>query len=166
MSNLGLELALAELQIPFTRTKVGDRYVVEAMKEKNWHLGGESSGHVLCSDLNTTGDGIVSALQVLRAIMDSGKSLRELKSGMSKLPQLMINVRLAKKIDISSDDVINRAIADAEAKLAGRGRVLLRPSGTEPLIRVMVEGEDRALVEQLAVAIAETVKQRVETAKS
>jgi len=98
--------------------------------------------------------------------MDSGKSLRELKSGMSKLPQLMINVRLAKKIDISSDDVINRAIADAEAKLAGRGRVLLRPSGTEPLIRVMVEGEDRALVEQLAVAIAETVKQRVETAKS
>ena len=166
MSNLGLELALAELQIPFTRTKVGDRYVVEAMKEKNWHLGGESSGHVLCSDLNTTGDGIVSALQVLRAIMDSGKSLRELKSGMSKLPQLMINVRLAKKIDISSDDVINRAIADAEVKLAGRGRVLLRPSGTEPLIRVMVEGEDRALVEQLAVAIAETVKQRVETAKS
>jgi len=166
MSNLGLELALAELQIPFTRTKVGDRYVVEAMKENNWHLGGESSGHVLCSDLNTTGDGIVSALQVLRAIMDSGKSLRELKSGMSKLPQLMINVRLAKKIDISSDDVINRAIADAEAKLAGRGRVLLRPSGTEPLIRVMVEGEDRALVEQLAVAIAETVKQRVETAKS
>lgn len=166
MSNLGLELALAELQIPFTRTKVGDRYVVEAMKENNWHLGGESSGHVLCSDLNTTGDGIVSALQVLRAIMDSGKSLRELKSGMSKLPQLMINVRLAKKIDISGDEVINRAVADAEEKLAGRGRVLLRPSGTEPLIRVMVEGEDNALVEQLAVAIAETVKQRVAAAKS
>ena len=166
MSNLGLELALADMQIPFCRTKVGDRYVVEAMKEHDWHLGGEGSGHVLCSDLNTTGDGIASALQVLRAVSDSGKTLRELKAGMTKLPMLMINVRLPEKIDISGDAEINRAVADAEAELAGRGRVLLRPSGTEPLIRVMVEGEDSALVERSAVAIAEIVKQRVEAVKS
>ncbi|MDG1495863.1 MAG: phosphoglucosamine mutase [Porticoccaceae bacterium] len=166
MSNLGLELALADMQIPFVRTKVGDRYVVEAMKEHDWHLGGEGSGHVLCSDLNTTGDGIVSALQVLRAVSDSGKSLRELKAGMTKLPQLMINVRLPRKIDISDDAEINGAVADAEKQLAGRGRVLLRPSGTEPLIRVMVEGEDSALVERSAVAIAEIVKQRVAAVKS
>ncbi len=166
MSNLGLELALADMQIPFVRTKVGDRYVVEAMKEHDWHLGGEGSGHVLCSDLNTTGDGIVSALQVLRALSDSGKSLRELKAGMTKLPQLMINVRLPRKIDISDDAEINGAVADAEKQLAGRGRVLLRPSGTEPLIRVMVEGEDSALVERSAVAIAEIVKQRVAAVKS
>ena len=166
MSNLGLELALANMQIPFCRTKVGDRYVVEAMKEHDWHLGGEGSGHVLCSDLNTTGDGIASALQVLRAVSDSGKTLRELKAGMTKLPMLMINVRLPEKIDISGDAEINRAVADAEAELAGRGRVLLRPSGTEPLIRVMVEGEDSALVERSAVAIAEIVKQRVEAVKS
>jgi phosphoglucosamine mutase len=154
------------MSIPFVRTKVGDRYVVEAMKEHNWVLGGEGSGHVLCSDLNTTGDGIVSALQVLRAVVDSGKSLRELKNGMSKLPMLMINVRLTQKIDLSSDATINRAVAEAEEKLAGRGRVLLRPSGTEPLIRVMVEGEDSALVESSAAAIAEIVKQRVEELKS
>jgi|TARA_B110000967_G_scaffold62909_1_gene64757 phosphoglucosamine mutase len=166
MSNLGLELALADMQIPFCRTKVGDRYVVEAMKEHDWHLGGEGSGHVLCSDLNTTGDGIASALQVLRAVSDSGKTLRELKAGMTKLPMLMINVRLPEKIDISGDAEINRAVADAEAELAGRGRVLLRPSGTEPLIRVMVEGEDSALVERSAVAIAVIVKQRVEAVKS
>ena len=166
MSNLGLELALAEMKIPFVRTKVGDRYVVETMKEHSWVLGGEGSGHVLCSDLNTTGDGIVSALQVLRAVVDSGKSLRELKTGMSKLPQLMINVRLSQKIDLSDDEAINYPLAEVEEKLAGRGRVLLRPSGTEPLIRVMVEGEDSALVESSAVAIAEIVKQRVEALKS
>ena len=166
MSNLGLELALAEMKIPFVRTKVGDRYVVEAMKEHSWVLGGEGSGHVLCSDLNTTGDGIVSALQVLRAVVDSGKSLRELKTGMSKLPQLMINVRLSQKIDLSDDEAINYAVAEVEEKLAGRGCVLLRPSGTELLIRVMVEGEDSALVESSAVAIAEIVKQRVEALKS
>ena len=161
MSNLGMELALAEMNIPFARTKVGDRYVVEAMKENDWSLGGEGSGHVLCSDLNSTGDGIVSALQVLRALSDSGKTLHELKSGMSKFPQIMINVRLPKKIDISGDQVINQAVADAEKKLDGRGRVLLRPSGTEPLIRVMVEGEDSVLVNSLAVDIAEIVKQRI-----
>ncbi|MFQ3309725.1 MAG: phosphoglucosamine mutase [Porticoccaceae bacterium] len=161
MSNLGMELALKDLGIPFLRTKVGDRYVVEALKENGWSLGGEGSGHVLCSDLNTTGDGIVAALQVIRAISDSGKSLAELKTGMQKFPQIMINVRLAKKVDISNNSAINSAVADAEKKLAGRGRVLLRPSGTEPLIRVMAEGDDQALVEQQVQDIAKVVEQQV-----
>ena len=161
MSNLGMELALKDLGIPFLRTKVGDRYVVEALKENGWSLGGEGSGHVLCSDLNTTGDGIVAALQVIRAISDSGKSLAELKTGMQKFPQIMINVRLSKKVDISNNSAINSAVADAEKKLAGRGRVLLRPSGTEPLIRVMAEGDDQALVEQQVQDIAKVVEQQV-----
>ena len=161
MSNLGLELALKEMGIPFTRTKVGDRYVVEALNAKGWSLGGEASGHVLCGDLNTTGDGIVAALQVILAVSESGKTLSELKAGMSKFPQTMINVRLAKKIDISDNQVINEAVADAEAKLDGRGRVLLRPSGTEPLIRVMVEGEDQVLVDQLVSDMAKIVQQQV-----
>ena len=161
MSNLGMELALKDLGIPFLRTKVGDRYVVEALKENGWNLGGEGSGHVLCSDLNTTGDGIVAALQVIRAISDSGKTLAELKTGMQKFPQIMINVRLAEKVDISNNSAINSAVADAEKKLAGRGRVLLRPSGTEPLIRVMAEGDDQALVEHQVQAIAKVVEQQV-----
>ena len=161
MSNLGMELALKDLGIPFLRTKVGDRYVVEALKENGWNLGGEGSGHVLCSDLNTTGDGIVAALQVIRAISDSRKTLAELKTGMQKFPQIMINVRLAEKVDISNNSAINSAVADAEKKLAGRGRVLLRPSGTEPLIRVMAEGDDQALVEQQVQAIARVVEQQV-----
>ena len=161
MSNLGLELALGEMNIPFVRTKVGDRYVVEAMKEHGWDLGGEGSGHILCSDLNSTGDGIVSALQVLRALVESGQTLDKLKAGMKKFPQVMINVRLPGKVDISGDEEINSAVADAEKKLDGRGRVLLRPSGTEPLIRVMVEGEDNQLVKGLAEEIAEVVRQRI-----
>ena len=161
MSNLGLELALKDLNIPFLRTKVGDRYVVEALKDNDWNLGGEASGHVLCSDLNTTGDGIVAALQVIRAISDSGKPLADLKLGMSKFPQTMINVRLTKKVDITENNAINAAVAEAEQKLAGRGRVLLRPSGTEPLIRVMAEGDDQALVEQQVKAIAKIVEQQV-----
>ncbi|MBT7563376.1 MAG: phosphoglucosamine mutase [Porticoccaceae bacterium] len=160
MSNLGLELALKDLNIPFLRTKVGDRYVVEALKDNDWNLGGEASGHVLCSDLNTTGDGIVAALQVIRAISDGGKPLADLKLGMSKFPQTMINVRLAKKVDITENNAINAAVAEAEQKLAGRGRVLLRPSGTEPLIRVMAEGDDQALVEQQVKAIAKIVEQQ------
>ena len=161
MSNLGLELALKDLNIPFLRTKVGDRYVVEALKDNDWNLGGEASGHVLCSDLNTTGDGIVAALQVIRAISDSGKPLADLKLGMSKFPQTMINVRLAKKVGITENNAINAAVAEAEQKLAGRGRVLLRPSGTEPLIRVMAEGDDQALVEQQVKAITKIVEQQV-----
>ena len=161
MSNLGLELALKEMGIPFARTKVGDRYVVEALNTKGWSLGGEASGHVLCGDLNTTGDGIVAALQVILALSESGKTLSELKAGMSKFPQTMINVRLASKVDISDNQMINQAVAAAEAKLDGRGRVLLRPSGTEPLIRVMVEGEDQGLVDQLVSDMAKIVQQQV-----
>jgi phosphoglucosamine mutase len=161
MSNLGLELALKELGIPFERTKVGDRYVVEALKANGWDLGGEASGHVLCSDLNSTGDGIVAALQVILALSESGQPLHQLKQGMVKFPQTMINVRLAKKVDISANQAINTAVAQAEQELDGLGRVLLRPSGTEPLIRVMVEGEDQVLVDRLVADIAKIVQQQV-----
>ena len=161
MSNLGMELALKALDIPFKRSKVGDRYVVEALRETGWDLGGEGSGHILCGELNTTGDGIVSALQVILALSDSGKSLAELKQGMSKFPQTMINVRLSKKIDLIDNKAINQSVDDAEKQLDGRGRVLLRPSGTEPVIRVMVEGEDSQLVNKLVTKISTVVEQQV-----
>ena len=161
MSNLGLEIALRDLGIPFQRTKVGDRYVVEALKENGWILGGEASGHILCSDLNTTGDGLVSALQVILALRESGIPLSELKAGMQKFPQTMINVRLSEKVAIDDNKAINSAVAAAEKELGDRGRVLLRPSGTEPLIRVMVEGEDQDLVRRQVEAIAKIVEQQV-----
>lgn len=161
MSNLGLEIALRDLGIPFQRTKVGDRYVVEALKENGWILGGEASGHILCSDLNTTGDGLVSALQVILALRESGIPLSELKAGMQKLPQTMINVRLSEKVAIDDNKAINSAVAAAEKELGDRGRVLLRPSGTEPLIRIMAEGEDQDLVRRQVEAIAKIVEQQV-----
>jgi phosphoglucosamine mutase len=161
MSNLGLEIALRDLGIPFQRTKVGDRYVVEALKENGWILGGEASGHILCSDLNTTGDGLVSALQVILALRESGMPLSELKAGMQKFPQTMINVRLSEEVAIDDNKVINSAVAAAEKELGDRGRVLLRPSGTEPLIRVMAEGEDQDLVRRQVEAIAKIVEQQV-----
>ena len=161
MSNLGLELALSEMNIPFERAKVGDRYVVEALKANDWVLGGESSGHILCGELNTTGDGIVSALQVMRALADANKTLAQLKSEMTKFPQMMINVKLPKRVDISQNLQINQVVAEAEKRLDGRGRVLLRPSGTEPVIRVMVEGEDSGLVNNLVNQIADLVRQQV-----
>ena len=161
MSNLGLELALSEMNIPFERAKVGDRYVVEALKANDWVLGGESSGHILCGELNTTGDGIVSALQVMRALADANKTLAQLKSEMTKFPQMMINVNLPKRVDISQNLQINQVVAEAEKRLDGRGRVLLRPSGTEPVIRVMVEGEDSVLVNNLVNQIADLVRQQV-----
>ena len=161
MSNLGLEIALRDLGIPFQRTKVGDRYVVEALKENGWILGGEASGHILCSDLNTTGDGLVSALQVILALRESGIPLSELKAGMQKFPQTMINVRLSENVTIDDNKAINLAVAAAEKELGGRGRVLLRPSGTEPLIRIMAEGEDQDLVRRQVEAIAKIVDQQV-----
>ena len=161
MSNLGMELALNDLQIPFKRSKVGDRYVVETLKATGWNLGGEGSGHILCGDLNTTGDGIVSALQVILAMSDSGKSLAELKQGMSKCPQLMINVGMSKKVDIDANKAIIKAVEDAEKRLDGRGRVLLRASGTEPVIRVMVEAEDSQLVHKVATDISAVVEHEV-----
>ncbi|MGK0247525.1 MAG: phosphoglucosamine mutase [Oleispira sp.] len=158
MSNLGLELALKREKIDFVRANVGDRYVMQQLKDHNWRFGGESSGHLLCLDSTSTGDGVVSALQIMMAVQDSGKSLHQLKSGMIKCPQTMINVRRNKDIDVAKNKTIQDAAAEVEAELAGRGRVLLRPSGTEPVVRVMVEGEDGALVAKKAQQLAEIVR--------
>lgn len=161
MSNLGFELALADLDIPFARAQVGDRYVIEKMVQNNWTLGGESSGHIICADVTTTGDGMVAALKVLLAVQSSERNLRDLRSGMSKFPQRMINVKLASKINLVEQPDIQSAVNDAETRLGSRGRVLLRPSGTEPVVRVMVEGENGSLVGQIAEELAEVVERAV-----
>ncbi|MCP4043347.1 MAG: phosphoglucosamine mutase [Gammaproteobacteria bacterium] len=161
MSNLGLEKALTSQGIDFTRAKVGDRYVMEILERSGWLLGGESSGHIICLDRTTTGDGIVSALQVLAAMRATGKSLQELKNGMTKYPQTLINVRTDKDMDVDQAPRIQEAVQEAESELAGSGRVLLRPSGTEPLIRVMVEGEDKQQVRQVAERIAAVVEEQL-----
>jgi len=158
MSNMGLELALKQLGIPFTRAKVGDRYVLEKMQEKGWRLGAENSGHVILLDKTTTGDGIVASLQVLTAMVRNHMSLHDLCSGMKMLPQVLVNVRFAGEHDPLQSDSVKAVTADVEKALAGRGRVLLRKSGTEPLIRVMVEGENEAQVTELANRIADQVK--------
>ncbi|NIB44295.1 phosphoglucosamine mutase [Pseudomaricurvus alkylphenolicus] len=157
MSNFGFELALQKLEIPFVRAKVGDRYVLEAMRERDWMLGGENSGHIVCSDVTTTGDGIVAALQVLLALSTDGAPLNDLKQGMRKLPQNMINVKVSGKVDLDSNKVIQEAVQAAETELAGSGRVLLRPSGTEPVVRVMVEGDQPPLVARLSQELADVV---------
>ncbi len=164
MSNLGMELALREAGMDFFRAKVGDRYVMESLGQRGWSLGGESSGHLICLDCTTTGDGIISALQVLRALIEQGKSLHELKSGMRKLPQCLVNVRLSSRLELGNEKAIQAAVAEAEKTLGSRGRVLLRPSGTEPLIRVMVEGEDADQVAGLAEQIAHVVRERCQLA--
>ena len=158
MSNFGLEKAITALGFEFVRANVGDRYVMAALNERGWTLGGEASGHIVCLDKSSTGDAIVAALQVLKAIVESGRSLAELKSGMSKFPHRLINVRLAERVDVMSKASVQSAIADAEQQLAGQGRVLLRASGTEPVIRVMVEGQNAPLVQALAESLAETVR--------
>jgi len=161
MSNLGLEHALRDLGIGFERTAVGDRYVLSRLEQNDWSLGGESSGHVICLDRTSTGDGIVAALQVLAEVVDSGQSLKELRSGMYKYPQHMINVQRPQGFDLDASSRISDALGAAKSRLNGNGRVLLRPSGTEPLVRVMVEGPERALViettEILAVAVREAI---------
>jgi phosphoglucosamine mutase len=161
MSNLGLEHALQSHRIAFERARVGDRYVLELLKQNGSALGGESSGHIICLDRTTTGDGIVSALQVLAAMVQGGKSLHELKSGMMKYPQHMINVPVSEKVDLDTSPAVQKAVERVEQRLAGKGRVLLRPSGTEPVVRVMVEGEDeqtvRAEADHLALAVAKAV---------
>jgi len=157
MSNMGLELAIKELGLEFERTAVGDRYVLERLKEKNWMVGGESSGHIICLDRTTTGDGIVSALQVLAYLAETGQSLKQACSGMKKLPMQMINVPLAGQSNPLESKLVQTAVTEAEQKLNGHGRVLLRPSGTEPLIRVMVEGDDEAMVHKLTREIANSV---------
>ncbi len=158
MSNLGLEVALRELGIGFGRAKVGDRYVLEMMQEKGWLLGGESSGHIVCLDKTTSGDGIVSALQVLSAMMQNGVSLHDLKHGMQKFPQTLINVPLKAGSKPMESDAVKQAVLAVEQELGNTGRVLLRPSGTEPLIRVMVEGREAAQVKRCAEQIAAAVK--------
>jgi phosphoglucosamine mutase len=157
MTNLGLELALQDMQIPFTRTDVGDRYVLAEMLARSWSLGGESSGHIICHDINTTGDGIISALQAMEAVVHSDQSLADIKKEMRKLPQTMVNVRLPRKQDVTGNETVLAAVAEVESELGKSGRVLLRPSGTEPVIRVMVEGEDSVMVDKLARELSELV---------
>ena len=158
MSNLGLEIAVRNLGLDFKRAKVGDRYIMEMLLEGGWTLGGETSGHIICLDLTNTGDGIVSALQVLEAMVRSGKSLDALKSGMSKYPQQLINVTMDKPVDLGRLTSVQNAVRDVETELGGNGRVLLRPSGTEPVVRVMVEGKDAVQVNALANQLASAVK--------
>lgn len=170
MTNLGLEQVLAAHKIPFRRAEVGDRYVMSMLLEEGWELGGESSGHILCLDKSTTGDGIISALEVLAVMVNSGKSLAELKQGMQVLPQHMVNVRipdvtqLHRRFDVNSSADIKKAVTAAESELAENGRVLLRASGTEPVIRVMVEGNDAGLVERISQDLAAVVKQAADKA--
>ena len=161
MSNLGLELALKAEGLEFVRAQVGDRYVKERMEAEGWFLGGESSGHIICSDVTTTGDGIVAALQVLIALKESGLDLATFRSGMKKYPQRMINVTVAGKVDLGAFPAVAAAVARVEAQLGQRGRVLLRPSGTEPKVRVMVEGEDAAEVESLCAGLAADVEREL-----
>lgn len=159
MSNLGLEHALNRLKIEFRRANVGDRYVLETLRATGGSLGGETSGHVICLDKTTTGDGLITALQVLAVMKKTGKPLSELAAGMSKYPQKMLNVRTSKRLDPASSAAIQRAIRQAEGELKDSGRVVLRASGTEPVIRVMVEGRDEhqvlKLAERLAAVVAE-----------
>ncbi|OCH73554.1 phosphoglucosamine mutase [Vibrio breoganii] len=159
MTNLGMENGLKQLGIPFSRAKVGDRYVMEQLKEKGWSIGAENSGHVILLDKVTTGDAIVAALQVLSSIVDSGMSLFDLSQGMMLYPQELINVRFSGETDPMQLDVVQQSVVQAEQELGDKGRVLLRKSGTEPLIRVMVEGEDGELVLKLANRIADTVRE-------
>ncbi|MGK2946323.1 MAG: phosphoglucosamine mutase [Candidatus Malihini olakiniferum] len=158
MSNMSLELALKQLGIPFSRAKVGDRCVLEKMQNKGWRIGAENSGHVILLDKTTTGDGIIAGLQVLTAMVRNHMSLHDLCSGMKLFPQMLVNVRFTGNSNPLESVKVKNAVLQVEKTLAGRGRVLLRKSGTEPLIRVMVEGEDEAMVISLANQIADTVK--------
>ena len=158
MSNMSLEIALKMLGVPFLRANVGDRYVLEKMVENDWTLGGENSGHIILADKNTTGDGIVASLAVLAAMAQHKLSLNELASAVKLFPQVLINVRFAGGDNPLESDAVKSVAADVEIRLEGKGRILLRKSGTEPLIRVMVECQDAALAQQCAEEIAEAVK--------
>lgn len=166
MTNLALEHALAKHQIPFARANVGDRYVLELLNEKNWKLGGENSGHILTLDKHTSGDAIIAALQVLHALKQSGKTLTQMRAELVLYPQVLINVTYQPKANQAKLDLnmpqLQNAVKSAEAELKGTGRVLLRASGTEPKIRVMVEGQDAKLVQKLAEEITEVVKKVAE----
>jgi phosphoglucosamine mutase len=164
MSNFGLEQAFKQRDIPFVRAKVGDRYVLAELEERGWCIGGESSGHILCLNLTSTGDGIVAALQVVAAMVELGENLHVLKQKMAKYPQRMINVKAS--ASVMNDANVMKAVTGTEAALCGRGRVLLRPSGTEPVVRVMVEGEDLVQVQQLVDELAAIVAQAGATSAS
>lgn len=157
MSNFGLEQALAERGIELDRAAVGDRYVLERMAERRWQLGGEASGHIICGDLTSTGDGIVAALQVLAAMVEGQKSLLTLKSALRKLPQTLINVPVGEGFQLEACSAALEESERVSAALQGRGRLVLRPSGTEPLIRVMIEGADASENQQLAQGIADVI---------
>ena len=158
MSNMSLEIALKMLGVPFVRANVGDRYVLEKMVEHGWTLGGENSGHIIIADKNTTGDGIIASLAVLSAMVQHRLSLNELASAVKLFPQVLINVRFAGGANPLESEAVKAVAADVEKRLEGKGRILLRKSGTEPLIRVMVECEDGALAKHCAEEIAEAVK--------
>jgi phosphoglucosamine mutase len=158
MSNLGLELALRSLGIEFLRAKVGDRHVLALLKQRGGILGGETSGHVICLDRTTTGDGLITALQVLAVMQRTGRPLSDLTAGMSQFPQVLLNVKVREPADPNGDPAVRSALDRVEAELGERGRVVLRASGTEPVIRIMVEGEDRQLVNALAGRLADSVR--------
>jgi phosphoglucosamine mutase len=158
MTNLGMEQALAGIGIPFVRAAVGDRYVLEKLVEQGWQLGGENSGHIICLDKHTTGDGIVSALQVLHVLKAEGRGLAQLCAGMRLYPQVLVNVRVGKGFDFNSDVQIQAAVRATETRFNGKGRVLLRASGTEPVLRVMVEGETVESIRRAAREIASAVE--------
>jgi phosphoglucosamine mutase len=158
MTNLGMEQALAGIGIAFTRAAVGDRYVLEKLVEKDWQLGGENSGHIICLDKHTTGDGIVSALQVLHALKAEGQGLAQLCNGVRLYPQVLVNVKVRKGFDFKSNARVQAALKSAETQLEGKGRVLLRASGTEPVLRVMVEGESVDRIEKAAREIATAIE--------
>ena len=159
MTNLALEHKLSAMNIPFARANVGDRYVLELLNQNNWQLGGENSGHILTLDKHSSGDGIIAALQVLQAVLQSKKTLAQFGADLMLYPQVLINVKTAKKIDLEHHDEIQASVKSAQLALAGRGRVLLRASGTEPKIRIMVEGENKLQVQALAEKIAAVVTQ-------
>jgi len=158
MSNMGMEIAIKNMGLEFVRAKVGDRYVMAELDKRSWVLGGEGSGHIVCLDKTTTGDAIIAALQVLTAIVQSGQTLHELRQGMVKFPQQLINVKIAQKSDPMQDEGIAAAVKQAEQLLGERGRVLLRASGTEPLIRVMVEGENQQQTSRICQDLADKVR--------
>lgn len=157
MSNLGLEQAMETLGVEFVRAQVGDRYVMEALLSKGWKLGAEPSGHIVCLDKITTGDGIIAALQVLQAMQNSGRSLHDLKKGMQKCPQVMINVPVKNAREVVNHPEVKKTLLAMESDLENQGRILLRPSGTEPIMRIMVEGHSHHIIELCANKMAQTV---------
>ena len=159
MTNMGLELALEAGGLRLARAKVGDRHVKELMNAEGWSLGGESSGHIICGEVSTTGDGVIAALQVLAAVIASGRSIADLASGFTPLPQVLVNVRIGKDFNMAAHSSIKNACDRVEAALEGRGRLLLRASGTEPVIRVMVEGDESVEIDRLAHEVADAIKQ-------